>query len=290
MPEAAVGATRFGGLPDLPHQISWPRATGGGLLNFYAQIDLVDLAGPAIAHDLPLSGLLSFFAGELDNGCDPAPVSVLHTPSGTPLARHAPPDPGTFDHREVTLFAPVSVRFAPGLTFPTSDTSWLRALDRTSPDGDIDTLTTTLNGTIDALGQLMGYAPWWEDLREELYFEELGRAGQQRLRQWTTWEEWERAKTIEHRAYRPWWKVASIGASATYRPWSAVDDSNVRWIINHADSIAAGIEQWRSLLTIESNKPMGVSINDANALYFFVRDDHLAGAHFAAVRATTTQS
>ncbi|HEX8193363.1 MAG TPA: DUF1963 domain-containing protein, partial [Allosphingosinicella sp.] len=53
--------SRFGGLPDLPGGVDWPRNERGGALRFLAQIDLAEMH-----HDiaeLPRSGTLLFFAG-----------------------------------------------------------------------------------------------------------------------------------------------------------------------------------------------------------------------------------
>lgn len=65
-----VGASRFGGVPDLPAEIDWPTWEGiktgskwrkceGGPLGFLAQINLASL--PNVATGLPRSGMLYFF-------------------------------------------------------------------------------------------------------------------------------------------------------------------------------------------------------------------------------------
>src|SRR5262245_33604674 len=54
----APGATRFGGLPDLPPGTQWPVAPGGERLMFLAQLDLADLAKRGEGMGLPSSGLL----------------------------------------------------------------------------------------------------------------------------------------------------------------------------------------------------------------------------------------
>ena len=56
-----VGATKFGGCPDLPALAEWPRAKRGPL-TFLAQFDLADIRENSLAgRRLPESGLLSFF-------------------------------------------------------------------------------------------------------------------------------------------------------------------------------------------------------------------------------------
>ena len=55
-----VGASRLGGLPDLPAEAEWP-AWEGRPLSFLAQLNLATLAAYPAAAALPASGLLSFF-------------------------------------------------------------------------------------------------------------------------------------------------------------------------------------------------------------------------------------
>ena len=56
-----VGATKFGGCPDLPALAGWPRVKRGPL-TFLAQFDLADIRENSLAGRLlPESGLLSFF-------------------------------------------------------------------------------------------------------------------------------------------------------------------------------------------------------------------------------------
>jgi len=299
--ESPIGATRFGGEPDLSPETSWPKADSGGHLAFFAQIDLRDLATTAIAGDLPGAGLLSFFAGDFDTGLDPVKIAIFLTPDGVPLERRGQPPRESFDDPEKARFHPVSVRFDPGLCFPTFDYRWSDLLSQANPDGDIDTLMEGLSsGSSRALGRVRGYASWSSnDLREELHFQELGRAGQERLRLWGSWDDWEQAKKIAHRPRRwsgsldmLWWDLkygSWFRKPSVYRPWSAEDDDNVRWILENDAAINAGVERWESLLEIDSNPQMDLWINDANPVYFFVRRDDLDRGDFSRAMATTTQ-
>jgi uncharacterized protein (TIGR02996 family) len=56
-----VGASRFGGYPDLPNDVEWP-ACAHGPLGFLGQINLADLNLTQVGHTLPRNGLLSIFA------------------------------------------------------------------------------------------------------------------------------------------------------------------------------------------------------------------------------------
>lgn len=58
--DSPVGASKIGGLPDLPPGVAWPTIEGM-TLSFLAQIRLADLRGLPGAEDLPDSGLLAFF-------------------------------------------------------------------------------------------------------------------------------------------------------------------------------------------------------------------------------------
>lgn len=58
--DSPIGASRIGGLPDLPPGVEWPRIEGRSL-SFLAQIRLEELRGLPGAEELPASGLLVFF-------------------------------------------------------------------------------------------------------------------------------------------------------------------------------------------------------------------------------------
>ena len=273
---APLGETRFGGVPDLPVGSDWPRDPEGAPLRFYAQIALRELDRTAIAEALPETGMLSFFAGDLQT--ESIPVKVMLTPQGIELGRHRSPA----DHDpDIGTLNPVSARFEPGLSFPDFDANWTEAIEHDNPDGDLDALNEGFLPPFPVLGQLLGYAPWsQDDLRAQLHFSDIGRPGQERLLIFQNWADWEQGKAIESR----------LRGGMIYRPWSARDDDNVRWILDHREAITDGVNRWRSLLTIESNKAMNLWINDANAIYFFIDRDDLRAGDFTRVRALTTQN
>jgi len=274
--QAVIGATRFGGLPDLPLETEWPRAPDDAPLLFYAQIALRDVAETPVAGLLPETGLLSFFAGDLQ--ADPIPVMVLLSPQGSELCRCQPPGD---DGPDVEPLKPVSVRFEPGLTLPLFDRGWMEAFEAGNPDGNHDALTEAFWPPFPVLGQFLGHSSWSDDdLRARILFQEIGRPGQERLRIFESWEHWERGKAME----------SKLRGGMIYRPWSARDDDNVRWILDHREVIGEGVNRWQSLLSIESNAAMNLWINDANAIYFFIDSDDLRAGIFSRVRALTTQN
>jgi len=59
--EVPVGASRFGGRPDLPPGVEWPRAGQKYPMTFVAQFDLGELAPFDVDRALPKAGMLSFF-------------------------------------------------------------------------------------------------------------------------------------------------------------------------------------------------------------------------------------
>lgn len=78
-----IGASKLGGLPDLPPGTPWPRR-GERPLMFLAQFNLADLPKPDTDPGLPASGMLSFWYDTADAawGFDPkhrGSFQVLHT-------------------------------------------------------------------------------------------------------------------------------------------------------------------------------------------------------------------
>jgi hypothetical protein len=99
--EVPLGASRLGGLPDLPRGLDWPEVDGQPM-EFVGQLDLAELAPFDVDHLLPSRGVLSFFLRDdvtVDDRGDLMVLAsrVLHFADATELApRKAPPalDPG----------------------------------------------------------------------------------------------------------------------------------------------------------------------------------------------------
>lgn len=60
--KASIGASRFGGWPDLPRKSDWPRWQGRPM-GFVAQLNLEEAHSAGVSLRLPRRGLLSFFVG-----------------------------------------------------------------------------------------------------------------------------------------------------------------------------------------------------------------------------------
>ncbi|MES2901203.1 MAG: DUF1963 domain-containing protein [Pseudomonadota bacterium] len=278
-----LGCSRLGGAPDLPAGASWPRAKNGQLLTFYGQIKLSDVSaitGPPL---LPAEGLLSIFCGEIDCPAELNEVHVSIIPPGFALQASAlPPVSDAFADGRIGCLNPVVVRFEQGLSFPTERWAFLRALESSAPDGDVDALLQGLSAAPEgAIGQFLGLAQFsGDDVQSEAYFAEIGRVNQDRLVIWESWDEWGRAKAMQSR----------MGNGQLHRPWSSLDDANVKWILENRAAIAAGTEKWMSLLWIGSNKQMNLWINDADPIYFLAKINDDGSLDLSKVRAGATQS
>jgi hypothetical protein len=276
-PHADLGATRFGGSPDLPEAVEWP-ASADGAWTFFAQIALADLARHGGASPLPSSGLLSFFSGPIEGASAPVRARVLYTPPGATLARQGP---GALDPGCVRLL-PVTAQFSPALTLPVDDLAFLEAAEVAAPGGSTDALLeAAARQPKDALGMLLGAAmTFQENLQTAIAFDALGRSGHDNLAQWRTWSDWEAAKRIEHR----------LRGGGVYRPWSPNDDDTVRWIQTNRPTVDAEIAAWAHLLRINSHRAIDLWINDADPICFFARRTALGAFEFSDVRARVTQS
>lgn len=124
--ELAIGASRFGGSPDVPSGFEWPHFKKKPH-GFVGQINLEDLARFSVCRDLPSQGLLLFFfdseqeAWGFDH-MDREGWLVRFVAPGTPLERMAPPQSVPDEVRA----KPCRLEFRDGLSIPTlgSSFSW----------------------------------------------------------------------------------------------------------------------------------------------------------------------
>lgn len=115
--EFDLGATRFGGLPDLPAKTKWPTVEKNPLF-FVGQFDLASLSAFEAAKVLPSKGLLSFFLLDVPRGeqlhCGEG--VVLYTPPTAKLVRRELPEGWDDDEREP--YATCRVHLTPGWMLP----------------------------------------------------------------------------------------------------------------------------------------------------------------------------
>lgn len=135
--EIDVGASKVGGVADLPPDVDWPTWRGWPL-PFIGQVRMEEIAPLYVADDLPSTGLLSFFysvcdaKGELSRGDDPAAWRVLYTADTTHLIRQ--PLPEELRDGLSTAFPACAVAFGQRLTLPDAQMIAIQALDFTSEE------------------------------------------------------------------------------------------------------------------------------------------------------------
>ena len=120
------GATRIGGIPDLPLNTVWPVCPDGKSLVFLAQIDLAEIAEHGTVIDgLPIDGMLSLFSvwGQVmkedsdpyrpnDDWCEQTGwTQIIYSTSDEPLSPRTPPE-------TVNTFPAAAVEPTPVLSLP----------------------------------------------------------------------------------------------------------------------------------------------------------------------------
>jgi len=145
--EIPLGASKFGGSPDVPADFVWPQtpdATKSEPMEFVGQVRLADLPGP-LPEPAPQSGLLSFFT-RWSGG------RVFYFPEGTLLERtpgpYAPIEPapsGLWQTLRSGLkhkanprhtYRAASLKFDPGLSPPDGTSSMIEELNLSEADSE----------------------------------------------------------------------------------------------------------------------------------------------------------
>lgn len=132
-----VGASKIGGLPDLPDGTEWPTWQDVPLA-FIAQFRLADLAEHDVEDALPDAGMLCFFydARQETWGLDPedrGSWQVLYVESdATPLARSPMPD----GLPEVSRFRACELEFSATANLPPYDSADAQTLELTEREQD----------------------------------------------------------------------------------------------------------------------------------------------------------
>jgi uncharacterized protein YwqG len=132
-----VGASKIGGVPDLPETIRWPRWKGTPL-TFIAQFKMGEVAKHDVAGQLPRSGMLYFFYETTEQpwGFDPKDRGgwrVLYSDAtGTDLRRAEPPD----DLPEESRFDACKLTFTTEPTPPPWESIYVERLDLSEEEAD----------------------------------------------------------------------------------------------------------------------------------------------------------
>lgn len=128
--EIPVGASKFGGLPDVPADFSWPEWNSQPLA-FLGQINLATLAQNPIAKPLPSHGLLSFFYDYEQStwGFDPNDKGSwrVYWFSRGSLRRASPSVPIP----DYSVYPSCALAFRDAITFPGWESLYIQALNLT---------------------------------------------------------------------------------------------------------------------------------------------------------------
>lgn len=241
---AALGASRLGGLPDLPEGTPWPTWTdptaGVRPMAFFAQVDLAGLS-EHLDVPLPADGLLLFFCDFDFTGGGPGvmgleegdvdAVRVVHAPAGSALVRTSVPGP-------VELLP--SALLAPLLTVTLPDLE-----DRVEADEDYDRLDAQDQERREQLGQA---APDGYDV-----------GGTHRLGGNPT------------SVQQPVERDAAYAAGAGRQPGPGPDDP-------------ADPASWTLLLQVDEDEGLGLWFGDAGCVYWLARRADLAAGDLSRVR------
>lgn len=250
--DIALGASRLGGLPDLPTGVAWPERNGSPL-DFIAQIDLRDLAG--LLPEFPQSGWLLFFfdADDLNVGFDPASKdgwSVFWLECEKELLGRAELPPRLPPKRNWLG----RLLFGPGKPRPAYDACCLRFEEKfrlRDEDDEIDRVDITGDDRELAFERLMEATAQWED-------------------------------GVCHRlgGYPD-----TIQGPMRLDCQLAANGLNIEYPENYKDprvkELEPGKSDWELLLQIDSDKNPGWMWGDGGRIYVWIRRQDLAARDFA---------
>jgi hypothetical protein len=278
----ALGATRLGGTPDLPPGVAWPADGTGRPGVFLGQLDLADLAVRAPLDGFPASGLLSLFVTGFAAAGDPLGMAAVLSPAGAPLVRHRPlDDPAGYADPDRGLLAPIGLELQARLSLPTTSPVWEHEIAAVLSDDEAAELAELFEPDEDVIGQLGGYGTPFDDgdHRRTLYFHRIGRGGLQ----YADYAFPDRAEVDA------WLARVRAGGDAAIAERSAARLPDVEWILEHEAEIEAEADRLRLLIRVDSNREMGLLINDADAIYVYLPAEDLARGDVSRVEAMVTQ-
>jgi uncharacterized protein (TIGR02996 family) len=124
-----LGASKFGGCPDLPDDEDWPANDDDGPLSFFGQFNLAELQASPVARELPAKGLLSVFAFYQGDGDDDFPDDcwrMFYFPDVSKLERRDFPAELEAESR----FPACRLQFTESFTLPSTDSPWSKEIDK----------------------------------------------------------------------------------------------------------------------------------------------------------------
>jgi len=159
----SVGNSRFGGTPDLPPEILWPRTDSGKYFSFIWQINLSKMPG-TLGNPLPTSGVLYFFVAE-DETCTTVVTRLLYYPGPADSLRKAPaPSDEEFAHEYYRGLTPFQLVGNLAIDIPSYGSDLCAHIEQNAqPDSDGYATTRYLNfvsaliAVKPSVGKLLGY-------------------------------------------------------------------------------------------------------------------------------------
>ncbi|MCC7539503.1 MAG: DUF1963 domain-containing protein [Deltaproteobacteria bacterium] len=251
-----IGASRLGGVPDLPSALAWP-TQGDRHLTFVAQIDLGALT-PEWVDGLPSSGWLYFFVGRDAPAWDVTHrVLYFDGPRDALSATTVPSGTRAIDDGSPRDFVAHQLTFRPSFVFD-------RAIETALGLEEFALEFLTASHT-----QIAGLPVAWDtDPRQDAYLSKSGLA------------------SLRHRMHLAPEDLAKAARDA----WAAGDDERAEEIdlatellrayradeAMHLDRMA----RWRVLFLLGSAREVGMCWWDAGLLQFLVHDDDMRQRRF----------
>ena len=244
---SARGNSRYGGVPDLPASIPWPRSDNG-YLTFLMQIDLGEV--PSIAKNpLPKTGFLYFFIESDDCASDVRARVRFFRGRRSLLKKTVAPPAEELAHEYYRNLVPHKITIAAGVDIPTYGSTLFdyvqQSAERNQQGDGGDRL---LNLKDDALGlrtnqrqagQLLGCSSQAHGgMRENAHLTSIGK----------------RDRIYDY----------------TYRK-------------RNQRELRSGAEDWRFLWRIDSEFAVGVCIHDAGEFYILIRKPDLSKRDFSRI-------
>lgn len=241
-----IGASKFGGCPDLPGDVAWFRMERANIpLSFIGQVNLAEIAPFDLEHKLPECGMLYFFYD-----CSTAPDGMpwgfapedsdgwrvyFYDGDMSALSRKAPPA-DLKENENGMLFGTSGMHFETVAELPSTESDLTDGLD--VPDDE----------------ELQDrYWQWLDEHTPELSNKLLGHAdnvqGGMELE----------CEYVTH--------GNNCGTSDGYR-------------IGKSEELDKNAAHWNLLLQVDSNENIGMMWCDAGRLYFWITDEDLANRAF----------
>jgi hypothetical protein len=277
----ARGASRMGGLPDLPAHVDWPAGVGrdgkpAGHARFLAQFDLAEIP-PLNDLDLPRKGHLWFFTPGYAQDVGPL-VTVLFEPGEVELKQRRAPTQSEWGHWSIEATKTGALRFERGISvrvYSPTGTSEMSGGD------DADQMIQLASRFLPHgyAGQIGGfYLLSQHNLYRDVAFLQLGKREARFADYWTSLDEYDAAMKR---------KPSVTGKLA--EAYRKLHESHlkkrplVEWIEQHRAQVNAEAAAWRLLCQFQAR---AVDLGEGGSLDVFIRKQDLAARDFSGVFAT----